>query len=269
VSNPSPACTVNSSSPPVDVSASSTPTIALASAVGANYWFLQAVYADDTTSVATINSSLSINQTNKTATFTAPSASPTAVIFMSTVGVAPGSAIGAGLDANFTLQPSFTTTFKVNVPASGLRVVCTDETFEQNASAGWVQELNAIVRALVPYVKAAGNASFDFNSLTGGNTTALHSFVYFSSLTGSQTLKFPASPFVGQQITASVDSSCSSSNTIVVNPDGNSFVYQTSGGLTTSTSSQTAMAHGYESATWEWNGSLWSLVSWVYASGAP
>lgn len=145
---PNPACTVNSSTPPVDVTGASTPTIALVSSAGATYWFLSCIDTDDTNSAATINASLSINQVAKTATFTAPAGAGSAVLFMSTVGVANGSSLGAGLDANFVVQPSYTTTFKVNVATSGgLHVLTTQETFEQSATFGWIVELNAVIRA--------------------------------------------------------------------------------------------------------------------------
>jgi hypothetical protein len=148
MSNPSPACTANSASPPVDVTGSSTVNIALANPAGAAYWFLSCVDADDTTSVATINSSIVINLTNKTATLTAPSGTGSAIILMSTVGISPGSALGQGLDANFQVQAAFTTTFKVNVPTvGGQHVLCVNETFEQNATYGWIVEINAAIRA--------------------------------------------------------------------------------------------------------------------------
>lgn len=150
---PSPTCTVNGSSPPQDVTGASTPTIALASTAGANYWFLSCIDTDDTNVAATINASLSINLTAKTATFTAPAGAGSAVLFMSTVGVASGSALGAGLDANFVVQPSYTTTFKVNVPTSGgQHVLCTQETFEQSATFGWIVEVNALIRSSSSFV---------------------------------------------------------------------------------------------------------------------
>ena len=136
MSSPSPTCTTNGSSPPIDVSASSTVTVALAVSAGAVYWFLTCVGADDLTSVATINASISINLPAKTATFTAPNGAGQAVIMQSTVGVGTGSAAGAGTDANNQVQPLFTTTFKVNVPtAGGLHVLCTNEMLEQEAAA--------------------------------------------------------------------------------------------------------------------------------------
>ena len=148
MANPSPACTANGSATPIDATASSTVTIALANTSGANFWGITAVNADDLTSVASINATLVVNQVAKTATFTSPSSSGSCVIFQSTVGVSLASTQGFGKDANGIVQSSFSTTFKVNVKtANGLRVVGTNETTEQ-AAAGWIAEINAAIRAL-------------------------------------------------------------------------------------------------------------------------
>ncbi len=149
MTTPNPACLVNSGSPPTDVSASATVNVALQTTAGAAYWFLTCVGADDLTSVATINASIAINLSAKTATFTAPNGAGQAVIMQSTVGVGTGSSQGAGTDANNTVQPSFTTTFKVNVPTSGgLHVIATNEKLEQDATYGWVNEINKALRAV-------------------------------------------------------------------------------------------------------------------------
>ena len=136
----SPACTVNSSVPPVTVATSSTPTIALASTAGVRYWSIQAVGADDLTSLSTINASLSVS--GFSATFTAPSSAGRCIIFESIVGIS-----GVGLDADGVSQPSYTTTFKVNLPTAthALHVMATNETLEDN-TAGWVAIVNAIAR---------------------------------------------------------------------------------------------------------------------------
>lgn len=140
---PNPTCTVNSATAPADVTASSTVTIALASSAGANFWSIQATGTDETNTPAAINATLVVNLGAKTATFTAP-ALGSAVIFTSTVGVT-----GLGLDINGVQQPSYTTTFKVNVKTSaGFRVLAAGEQLEQDALNGWIAEINAGLRAL-------------------------------------------------------------------------------------------------------------------------
>ena len=145
---PNPHCTVNSATPPVNVTGGSTVTVALAVPAGAIFWGLSCVGTDELNTTGAVNATVSINQTLKTATFTMPSGLGSAVIFQSTVGVALNSSQGAGRDANGTVQPSYTTTFKVNVvTTAGLAVVGVNETVEQSASAGWIAEVNAVIRA--------------------------------------------------------------------------------------------------------------------------
>lgn len=138
---PSPACTVNSTATTngVDVTASSTPTIALVSASGVTVWELECIGTDENNVAATINASLSINQVAKTATFSAPSSLGSALIFRSRVN--------NGVDANGTVQSSYTTTFKVSVLTSGgARVGALNETTENSATFGWVGVVNGAVR---------------------------------------------------------------------------------------------------------------------------
>ena len=143
MTTPSPVCTINGGVTPADVSASGTVNGALASAAGANFWAVTCIATDDSTTAAAINATLSINQTNKTFSFTS-SAAGSAMIFSSTVGIS-----GIGLDANGQFQPAFSTTFKVNVKtAHGFRVIAAGEKFEQDAVNGWIVEMNAAIRAL-------------------------------------------------------------------------------------------------------------------------
>lgn len=142
--NPSPQCLVGGVATPADVTAGATVSVALANAAGANYWSLIAIATDELNTAAAINATLAINQTTKTATFTAPSGLGSAVIFQSTVGILGSSSPAAGKDANGAVQPSFTTTFKVNVrTAALLRVIVPNETLEQGV---WTNELNAAIR---------------------------------------------------------------------------------------------------------------------------
>lgn len=146
MSNPSPACTVNGSTPPKSVTANSTVTIALANPAGATFWALACTSTDELNTAAAINATLVINQSAKTATFTAPASLGSAVIFTSTVGITQA-AVGQGYDANNVLQASFSTTFEVNVLASsGLNVIATNESFEGNATYGWITKVNGLMR---------------------------------------------------------------------------------------------------------------------------
>jgi len=140
---PDPTCTINGSPTPADVSASSTVNGALATPAGARFWSVVCISTDDSTTAAIVNATLTVNQGAKTFQFTAQGAG-SAYIFSSTVGI-----LGLGLDANGTVQPSYSVTFKVNVKtAHGFRVLAEGETFEQDSTHGWVAVLNAAIRSL-------------------------------------------------------------------------------------------------------------------------
>jgi concanavalin A-like lectin/glucanase superfamily protein len=145
---PSPTCTVNGSAPPQDVGAAANVTIALVSAVGVGTWLLTCIGADDTTTVESINATLTVNQTTNTATFTAAGVG-TSYVFQSTVGVGSQTRQGAGYDAQNVFQRLYTTTFKVTVLTTGsLRVISTAEAFEQDPTYGTLEEINAVIRAV-------------------------------------------------------------------------------------------------------------------------
>lgn len=140
---PNPTCTVNGSPTPADVGAGTTFTIALASTAGAAFWSIHATTTDELNDATTVDATIDVDMGAKTATCTAPAGLGSAVIFTSVVGVD-----GLGLDADRVRQPSYTTTFKVNVrTAGGLAVIALDETFEQSADFGWISEQNAIIRS--------------------------------------------------------------------------------------------------------------------------
>jgi hypothetical protein len=144
MTTPSPVCTVNGSPTPpaVAVSATSTITIALSNPAGAQYWSVSCTSTDETNTAAAVNATIVVNAGAKTATCTAPSTAGSALIFTSQVGV-----LGLGIDANKKTQPSFTTTFKVNVlTAGGNPVLAANEQGEQGASYGWVSIINALLR---------------------------------------------------------------------------------------------------------------------------
>jgi len=136
-------------------------TIALADVTGAQYWSLICTSTDETTTPATVNASLVVNLVAKTATFTAPAAG-SAAIFTSTVGVS-----ALGRDANGTLVPAYTATFKVY---AGTEVVCANETTETDSNAGWNAILNPLLRtgpgASTSIAGTAGTAPITCANLT-------------------------------------------------------------------------------------------------------
>lgn len=137
---PSPTCTVNATATTdgVEVSAASTPTIALVSTAGVSTWSISCIGTDETNDKDTVNASLSVDSVNKTATFTAP-ALGSSLIFRSVVN--------GGVDVNGTVQSSYTTTFKVCVLTSGgKRVAALGETSENDSEFGWVSLLNDPIR---------------------------------------------------------------------------------------------------------------------------
>lgn len=141
LSNPDPTCTVNATSTVngVDVTGSSTVTIALADTAGVKQWNLTCINTDENHVAATITASLTVDLVGKTATFTAPS-DDCALIFQSKVN--------NGRDSNGVLDPSLSTTFGVYVlTMGGQRVGAFDEKTEGNAAFGWVAKVNPVIRA--------------------------------------------------------------------------------------------------------------------------
>lgn len=146
----SPLCTVNSTATTngVDVTGGSTVTIQLANLGGVKQWAISCIGTDELNSPTTITAGLSINQTTKTAAFTAPP-SACALIFQSVVN--------AGL-TNGVADPTLTTTFGVYVDtALGYRVGAFGETTEGNAAAGWAAKFNPVVRNALAGPASAGN----------------------------------------------------------------------------------------------------------------
>src|SRR5688572_13110260 len=120
-----------------DVTPAGTVTIRLASAAGVGVWEITCITTDETSDAETVTTSLVVNQTNKTATFTAPS-SGKAYRFQSRVN--------NGIDSNGVVQASYTTTFCVYTLTGGRRVHAVDETFESHATFGWVGDMNSVIR---------------------------------------------------------------------------------------------------------------------------
>jgi hypothetical protein len=147
----SPICTVNGSATTngVDVTASSTVTIALADTAGVRQWNLTCSSTDELNVAATVTAGLVINLATKTATFTAPATLGSALIFQSV--------INSGVDLNGVAQASYTTTFKVSVlTATSLRVVAFNESLENNATSGWTDVINNTIRNYTGSSASAG-----------------------------------------------------------------------------------------------------------------
>lgn len=200
----SPLCTVNRGAVPADVTAGASTEIELAVPAGALFWGIVAIDADETTDVATINASLVVDQITKKATFTAPATLGSAVTFQSTVGASAQSTQGSGRDVNGVVQPTWTATFKVNVKtAAGLRVLCANETFEQNSASGWIEEINQAIRlassgtvnVVPPWVTANAGTPGGILTLTHGQSgSAVRTDTTGGTLT---TVKLPATPTDG------------------------------------------------------------------------
>lgn len=148
----SPICTVDAvstASGAVDVAASTTVTIALADTAGVTQWNLTCLTTDGLNTAVAINSALSINLVNKTATFNVPATLGSAFIFQSKVN--------DGLDINGVLNAAYTTTFKINVlTSSGLPVTAFDEKMEQHISFGWMEILNNMIRQYTALSTSSG-----------------------------------------------------------------------------------------------------------------
>jgi hypothetical protein len=142
---PSPACQVKdgagayqATTNGVDVTPTNTVTINLVSSAGVSTWSIRCITTDDQSDAAAITAALVIDSVAKTATFTAPVAGR-AYRFQSQ--------INSGIDSNGVSQTSYTTTFCVyTLTAGGRRAHAVDETFESNATFGWVADINNLIR---------------------------------------------------------------------------------------------------------------------------
>lgn len=125
----------------VNVTAGNTITIKLYDVSGVKTWSIQCISTDDNHVAATITSGLTVNQTTKTATFTAP-ADSSSLIFKSIVN--------GGVDNNGVIQPSYSTTLGVYILTAGaLRVGAVGETTEGSASFGWTTKINSLIRSAI------------------------------------------------------------------------------------------------------------------------
>lgn len=138
----SPAILIGGLVPPVDVSAGATVNGALASTAGVRFFAVTVTACDELNTVAALQATLSVNQSAKTFSLTAPGSTGSAVIVRVQVGIN-----GLMLDANSQYQTSFAQTFKINVTTgAGLRVVAVGELTEQDPAFGSVSITNQAAR---------------------------------------------------------------------------------------------------------------------------
>jgi hypothetical protein len=262
VTTPNPAVSVNSLTPPQDTTASATVNVALLSSAGAVYWFLTCVGADDLTSVATINASISINLSAKTATFTAPNGAGQCVIMQSTVGIGTASQAGFGTDANNQVQPLFTTTFKVNVAtAGGLHVIASNEKLEQDSVYGWINEINKALRAVSgavvpvpPWVTVTATGTTLTNGQSGSSVRA-------NTTGGAYSILLPASPTDGTTFAFVDPLGTWNTNNLTINGNGNSIVNPAQIGGAGGTAATIALSIKRASVVLKWDAtnSLWQV----------
>ena len=145
MTSPSPTCTVNATPTTngVDVSASSTVSIALVDSTGVSSWSITCTSTDDLNTTSAVNATLSVDNVNFTASYTQPFTSTGSAVQFT-------SAVNGGVDSNGVSQPSYSTTFGVFVlDTLGTRLFFPNETYESSAQYGVVKDLNAIGRASV------------------------------------------------------------------------------------------------------------------------
>ena len=153
----------------INATTGSVVVINLISSIGAPTWAIACVYADDLSTVATVNASLTIDPVGRTATFTAPVAGR-GYIFQSVINA------GNNLATNQP-DPTTATTFGIWVPtASGARVLIPNETFESSATSGWVADVNFPIRnpsssSGASPVGAAGQLQYYATSTTFGGAS--------------------------------------------------------------------------------------------------
>lgn len=189
MTNPSPICLVDSAATTdgVNVTAGASFTIALSSTAGVNVWSIECLSTDETNDKDTINASLSVNNTNKTATCTAPATTGSAMRFRSIVN--------NGRGTNGQEDSSLTTTFGVYVLSdTGQRVLAFDETLETNSEFGWIATVNPPLRTTVGQTRliAGGSSalydwSFDETASLSGNKYTASTFASTGSAGGSLT----------------------------------------------------------------------------------
>ncbi len=117
----------------VDATADTEISIRLASGEGVRNWTLECIGTDDNGSTSAINDDLVVDSASRTATFTTADDYGRAIIFRSTIYRHNGA--------------SSAETFGIFVPTlGGLRVGALNQTYEGNATHGWISTVNDLIR---------------------------------------------------------------------------------------------------------------------------
>jgi len=147
--------------------------------------------------------------------------------------------------------PNPTATQSSPTPPTNLNIIGTGISGAFNAATGSYD-----VTITAGGVAVVTNANYTLTATTGIWS------IFFTGLTGAVKFIAPAAPTVGMRVTLSTDSA-TSSNTVAFDPSGNTLAYSNAGTMAAAASKEVVFQKTYESATWEWNGSLWMMVSIV------
>lgn len=149
----------------VDVSDGSAITINLISSAGVSTWSIQCITTDELSVAATVNAGLTIDAVAKTCTFTAPTGDARTYRFQSIVN--------GGIGPDGTYQASYYATFCIYTLATGnRRVHATDETYESDATFGWVGDFNDLIRNPFAGSYMTTPTGTGFVHIAGGNMDA-------------------------------------------------------------------------------------------------
>jgi hypothetical protein len=198
--SPSPLCSVNTlaTAGGVDVVAGTTVTVQLLD-MSANSWTLAVVGVDDTQAMP--GPALSINNTTRTATFTAPG-NGTALRFLTTA-----------YDAQ---QKAYQATFSVYVRTlGGKRVIALGETTEGDSQNGWTTPVNAAIRGssgALFVIGASGTTTLDDADET----------LFVDTTSAAQTVRLPPSPTNGRRISVKAGANANTHN-VTVNGNGHNI----------------------------------------------
>lgn len=125
----------------VNVSPSSSVIIYLNDDTGVNDWSITCFDTDELQDSTNITNSLSVNQLNKTASFTFPSESTGSTLLFRSV-------INNGIDVNGKVQTGYSYEFAIcSLSPSNLRLLAKNETIHTDRVFGWIVSLNKLIRA--------------------------------------------------------------------------------------------------------------------------
>ena len=142
-------CNVNNTSiisltPPYKDGYNSVPsgsiTITLSDTTSVDAWNISCTSTDDKQVAATINASLTINNTAKTCTFTLPSEATGCALQFTSI-------VNGGVDSNGTPQAVYKFVFGIwAIGSGGQRLFFANETLESSHIFGWMADANAVQR---------------------------------------------------------------------------------------------------------------------------